>query len=187
MEDDPKLTMAEKRHMRVKSWTKKVDLFEKDYLIIPINERAHWFLAIVCFPGLPGPVTMSDNEPVVLPKSAASTPKTPNKTQRKILTVAGESFCIGNTTITPVGKPAKVFHILAEILPGLTLLSLVQVLPIPVTIEDDSERDEADSEDDDFETPVQTRTVEEIPQGVKQYVRKSYPFPQIPFLRYQFV
>ena len=30
---------AEKRHSRVKSWTKNVDLFSKDFIIVPINEQ----------------------------------------------------------------------------------------------------------------------------------------------------
>ena len=34
-----------------KSWTKHVDLFEKDYLFIPICENLHWSLLIVCHPG----------------------------------------------------------------------------------------------------------------------------------------
>lgn len=38
-ENDPKLSPAEKRHMRVKGWTKKVKLFEKDFIIVPINEQ----------------------------------------------------------------------------------------------------------------------------------------------------
>ena len=39
IEDDPKLTAAEKRHARVKSWTKNIDIFEKDFIIVPINEQ----------------------------------------------------------------------------------------------------------------------------------------------------
>lgn len=39
VEDDPNLTAAEKRHNRVKSWTKNVNIFEKDFIIIPINEQ----------------------------------------------------------------------------------------------------------------------------------------------------
>jgi len=34
-----KLTVAEERHNRVKSWTKNVDIFEKDFIFIPINEQ----------------------------------------------------------------------------------------------------------------------------------------------------
>lgn len=32
----------------VKTWTSKVDLFSKDYIIVPINEFNHWYVAIIC-------------------------------------------------------------------------------------------------------------------------------------------
>ncbi|KAA0186874.1 hypothetical protein HAZT_HAZT006776 [Hyalella azteca] len=64
VEDDPRLSAAEKRHARVKSWTKCVDIFDKDFIIIPINEHAHWFLAIICFPGLRAPVHFETGEPI---------------------------------------------------------------------------------------------------------------------------
>lgn len=32
----------------VKSWTAKIDLFSYDYLIVPVNENAHWYVAIIC-------------------------------------------------------------------------------------------------------------------------------------------
>ncbi|XP_064489099.1 sentrin-specific protease 6-like [Ornithodoros turicata] len=47
-----RLTPAARRHRNVRTWTRHVDIFEKDYIIVPINQNAHWFLAIVCFPGL---------------------------------------------------------------------------------------------------------------------------------------
>ncbi|XP_052811535.1 sentrin-specific protease 6-like isoform X2 [Mya arenaria] len=56
IDDDPNLSLQVKRHARVKTWTRHVDLFKKDFIVIPINEHAHWFLAIICFPGLEGPV-----------------------------------------------------------------------------------------------------------------------------------
>lgn len=31
----------------VKSWTSKVDLFTKDYIVVPINEYSHWYVAII--------------------------------------------------------------------------------------------------------------------------------------------
>lgn len=34
----------------IKSWTRKVNLFEKDFLIVPICENLHWFLSIICYP-----------------------------------------------------------------------------------------------------------------------------------------
>ncbi|KAK1833293.1 hypothetical protein QBC39DRAFT_49103 [Podospora conica] len=35
----------------VKSWTSKVDLLSYDYVIVPVNEHFHWWLAIICNPG----------------------------------------------------------------------------------------------------------------------------------------
>ncbi len=32
----------------VQRWTSKVDLFTYDYIVVPINENAHWYLAIIC-------------------------------------------------------------------------------------------------------------------------------------------
>ncbi|XP_066255314.1 uncharacterized protein [Euwallacea similis] len=56
-ESDSNLTAAEKRHCRVRNWTKRIKLFDKDFIVVPINENAHWFLAIICFPGLLVPQT----------------------------------------------------------------------------------------------------------------------------------
>lgn len=39
----------------VKKWTSRVDLFKKKYLVVPINEHLHWYLAIVTNPFLAFP------------------------------------------------------------------------------------------------------------------------------------
>ncbi|TDZ33521.1 Ubiquitin-like-specific protease 2 [Colletotrichum spinosum] len=49
----PKLTEKSGRGINydgVKSWTAKVDIFSYDYIIVPVNELAHWYLAIICHP-----------------------------------------------------------------------------------------------------------------------------------------
>lgn len=51
-ERDPMLTSGEKRHFRVAGWTKNVDLFEKDLVIVPICEHSHWYLVVLINPGL---------------------------------------------------------------------------------------------------------------------------------------
>ncbi|KAF3206717.1 hypothetical protein TWF106_000594 [Orbilia oligospora] len=33
---------------KVKRWTKNANLFQKDLIFIPINEKYHWFVAVVC-------------------------------------------------------------------------------------------------------------------------------------------
>ena len=51
-EKNSNLSAAQKRHMRVRGWTKNVELFSKDMIIIPICEHSHWYLVIVIKPGL---------------------------------------------------------------------------------------------------------------------------------------
>jgi sentrin-specific protease 7 len=43
---------AERRHLRVKNWTRNINIFEKDFVVVPINKNAHWYLAIICYPYL---------------------------------------------------------------------------------------------------------------------------------------
>jgi len=42
----------EKGYNNVKKWTKDVDIFEKDFLIFPMNDRSgkHWNLFVLCYP-----------------------------------------------------------------------------------------------------------------------------------------
>jgi sentrin-specific protease 7 len=35
---------------KVRSWTRNVNIFDLDFLVVPINEKAHWYVAIICFP-----------------------------------------------------------------------------------------------------------------------------------------
>ncbi|XP_051816758.1 sentrin-specific protease 6 isoform X1 [Acanthochromis polyacanthus] len=54
--DMTNVPIQKRKHNRVKTWTRHVDLFQKDFIFVPINESAHWYLAVICFPGLEGPV-----------------------------------------------------------------------------------------------------------------------------------
>ncbi|XP_022731497.1 probable ubiquitin-like-specific protease 2B isoform X2 [Durio zibethinus] len=37
--------------LRVHKWTRKLDMFGKDYIFIPINFNLHWSLIVICHPG----------------------------------------------------------------------------------------------------------------------------------------
>ncbi len=39
-------------HALVARWTKKFNLFEKDFIFIPVNESMHWSLAVIAHPGI---------------------------------------------------------------------------------------------------------------------------------------
>ncbi|KAL9254467.1 putative ubiquitin-like-specific protease 2B, partial [Drosera capensis] len=36
---------------RVRKWTRRIDLFGKDYIFIPVNYNLHWSLIVICHPG----------------------------------------------------------------------------------------------------------------------------------------
>ncbi|EEP79049.1 predicted protein [Uncinocarpus reesii 1704] len=35
-------------YLGVEKWTRSVDIFSRDYVVVPINENAHWYMAIIC-------------------------------------------------------------------------------------------------------------------------------------------
>ncbi|XP_069147623.1 probable ubiquitin-like-specific protease 2B isoform X8 [Solanum lycopersicum] len=37
--------------LRVRKWTRKVNLFDKDFIFIPVNYNYHWSLIVICHPG----------------------------------------------------------------------------------------------------------------------------------------
>ncbi|KAL0963455.1 hypothetical protein UPYG_G00306600 [Umbra pygmaea] len=54
-EDSSSVSAQQRRHQRVKNWTRHVDIFKKDFLFVPVNQESHWYLVVVCFPGLEEP------------------------------------------------------------------------------------------------------------------------------------
>lgn len=125
---DLKLTAAQKRYQRVSKWNKDVDLFKKDFIIIPINEQSHWFLAIICFPRLQGPVTAEGERSVKTPLVKRVKKKNAEAAaaaaQQKKMTLT-----IGNTTITAMKKGKN------------------ESIEVPG---DESERDEAEGDDSEL-------------------------------------
>ncbi|KAI5435508.1 hypothetical protein KIW84_022073 [Lathyrus oleraceus] len=47
----PKVCDGKSAFLRVRKWTRKVKLFEKDYIFIPVNFNLHWSLIVICHPG----------------------------------------------------------------------------------------------------------------------------------------
>ncbi|SPO20083.1 uncharacterized protein UTRI_00478_B [Ustilago trichophora] len=43
---------VESSYRKLRRWTSKVDLFSKKYIVVPINEAYHWYLAVIVNPGL---------------------------------------------------------------------------------------------------------------------------------------
>nr|XP_030136784.3 sentrin-specific protease 7 isoform X2 [Taeniopygia guttata] len=51
-EGDVKVSAAQRRHRRVRTWTRHINIFNKDYIFVPVNEESHWYMAVICFPWL---------------------------------------------------------------------------------------------------------------------------------------
>ncbi|XP_038622078.1 sentrin-specific protease 7 [Tachyglossus aculeatus] len=50
--ENSQLSLAQRRHKRVRTWTRHINIFNKDYIFVPVNEESHWYLAVICFPWL---------------------------------------------------------------------------------------------------------------------------------------
>ncbi|KAL4929663.1 uncharacterized protein BDV17DRAFT_53478 [Aspergillus undulatus] len=67
----------------VEKWTRSVDLFSYNYIVVPINEAAHWYLAVICnLPHLEGIMEEGKN-PAFGPRGEVSeVPETPEPPQQ---------------------------------------------------------------------------------------------------------
>ena len=108
-------------------WTKKVNLFDKDFIVVPINEHAHWFVCVICYPGQLGCINAETGEKCDPPASQVR-----SKTRVKRKTVK-RPMTIGSTTITRV-IPMK---------DGRDDIKFLE--------DDGSDRDEAEASDDDID------------------------------------
>ncbi|XP_041924382.1 sentrin-specific protease 7-like isoform X2 [Alosa sapidissima] len=68
-EDSTSTTAEHRRHQRVKTWTRNVDIFSKDFLFVPVNQESHWYLVVVCYPGLEEPRYEPFDGPAVVKES----------------------------------------------------------------------------------------------------------------------
>merc|ERR1719431_2283331 len=58
---------VQRRYDRVKRWTRKVNIFEKDFVVVPINENYHWYVCIICHPSMVGCQDMKSNTSCSIP------------------------------------------------------------------------------------------------------------------------
>ncbi|XP_071455706.1 sentrin-specific protease 6-like isoform X2 [Hetaerina americana] len=179
LEMDGSTSPAEKRHARVKSWTKNVNIFEKDFIVIPINESAHWFLAIICFPGLEGCVRMSDGVPVKLPpaqpRPSKKIVKKPELEKEELIpqTCIVKPIQIGNTTITPITTPAISGPAGSGAL-GLPVATInLEERDGGLGGDDFSDRDEAEGEEEDIQMPSESEDEGAAEGGGESQPRES--------------
>ncbi|TGZ49294.1 Sentrin-specific protease [Temnothorax longispinosus] len=152
------MTPAAKRHARVQKWTKNVNIFEKDFIIIPINEHAHWFLAIICFPGLVGKVSTCATKPNDVHKTVQKS--------KKIKELKTKTVTIGSTTITPVTTT-------------ITIDQLDDGSERDEAEGDDDEMEVDSDEEDETEQPEENKTQINIKVEVKEEPTEIVKLPCI--------
>lgn len=54
----------------VQKWTRNIDIFSRDYVVVPVNESLHWYVAIIC--NLPRLIAVESDEEDDLAVSTAS-------------------------------------------------------------------------------------------------------------------
>ena len=103
-----------------------MNIFEKDFIVVPINDHQHWFVAVICFPGLEGCVRVDNNEKTEVPASQvkATEAQTLRRKKRKAggagSTPTKRVLQIGSTSIIPLqvrslgqhkfkGRPSKTY------------------------------------------------------------------------------
>ena len=74
----------------VSRWTRNVDIFAYDYVVVPINENLHWYFAVICnLPHLPKrPYQPDTDEEIEIPQKR--TPSTRRSTARTEATTSPE-------------------------------------------------------------------------------------------------
>lgn len=94
--DKLKPTKGKINYDGVKAWTSKIDIFSYDYLIIPVNEHAHWYLAIVC--NVSKMIQQQDQDAVIKLDGAESP---------KISSIAQDVSCISLEDGSSGSSPSK--------------------------------------------------------------------------------
>ncbi|KAJ6508506.1 hypothetical protein C8R45DRAFT_445354 [Mycena sanguinolenta] len=92
---DKKNKSPEKGYESVRKWTAKFNLFDKKYIIVPINENLHWYLAIIYQPE-------HTLKPPLPPKQPTKSPATRQKTR----TVAERSPELGQVPVPRMLRPS---------------------------------------------------------------------------------
>ncbi|XP_014006265.1 sentrin-specific protease 7 isoform X5 [Salmo salar] len=115
LEEEAAIPARDRRHQRVRTWTRHVDIFNKDYLFVPVNHKAHWYLVVICFPGLEqaqheewsGPDRVEANGGKRKCQPQASTGPSPEASNPKLQNGAGGTGgASGKPTLRPHNPPA---------------------------------------------------------------------------------
>ncbi|KAK2814142.1 hypothetical protein FQN50_000546 [Emmonsiellopsis sp. PD_5] len=154
-------------YQAVEKWTRNVDIFSYDYIVVPINENAHWYMAIIC--NLPSLTQKEEDAEDEKPKKEEGTddtsPKQPTDGAGSHVTEQPEEINIledaANTSDDNAPKTGK-DKILQASFNSLSLSDKESENRVPETPPKESECDENDWPDADENGPAKPGVVEEV-------------------------
>ncbi|BGP27982.1 SUMO deconjugating cysteine peptidase Ulp2 [Rhodotorula toruloides] len=82
----------------VEKWTKKVDIFDKRFIVVPINEHFHWYLAIIYNPA------------AILREYDKPPPPELRQSGRKRASLAGSESVSASPSVSRAESPAQTSH-----------------------------------------------------------------------------
>ncbi|GFG25754.1 ubiquitin-like-specific protease 2 [Aspergillus udagawae] len=158
----------------VQKWTRNVDIFSYDYIVVPINEAAHWYVAIICnLPKLPGiakeEVAIDEpaegsTEPSVPPKRDDSENPNAPEAVRKIPSGSGETETGARSTPHPEKE-----ELARESLAAMSLLDQKEM----------KEREELEVPPSDEEWPEKEENPVSSPAKLSSPPRDTEPSKQV--------
>jgi hypothetical protein len=88
-------------HGAVARWTAKVDIFNYDFVIVPVNESAHWYLALICnLPNLKRSFSVEDSPPSELKVGLENVLKAASRPTGDATTPSGQNMSKSNSEPT---------------------------------------------------------------------------------------
>ncbi|KAK0670438.1 putative ubiquitin-like-specific protease [Cercophora samala] len=94
------------KYDNVKRWTAKVDLLSYDYIVVPINQHFHWWVAIICNPGKLDPAARQKPEEVAVPVDVEMT-DAPEPVRSDVLDVIATEKPESRTLVSAQPKQRK--------------------------------------------------------------------------------
>jgi sentrin-specific protease 7 len=92
-------------HQLVERWTRNVDLFNYDFILVPIHENVHWYLAIVC--NLPRVLAEDELVEINKPVSELELHSTPSTLSNKVFSILNDRSDAAETGSKRNGERAR--------------------------------------------------------------------------------
>lgn len=146
--------LEQNKFAEVATWTKNVNIFEKDFVFIPVNESNHWSLAILCFPGRIRPQNPEDGSK--LPVSSSFAPNCDSQGTLVSITAAQNSDVSSNPQTSSLSSSVEL---------GSDILDGKHAVDVVMKVDDDSNNPQVNhsshTESDEIVLKMENKPIED--------------------------